>query len=278
MSPPSAFVRWICRKRQKVRLKAKLVYGHTESSAKGRGAQEGFISPARCSRKKLPSREFFATMGTKLCPGGKLSPRGQTRGNPLDFSPNLWYLIGMNRSDQQLIADYLAGDEKSLEILYGRYLKPIYSFVYRYVGGGQDVEDVTQDAFVKVWRNLKKFDQNKSFKTWIFSIAKNTAIDFLKKKKTIPFSEFENEYGENMITETLADPSPLPHELLEKAGMAQILNSAMEKLSPKYRMVLFLRYNDHFNFREIAESLGEPLHTITSRHRRALIKLKELIT
>lgn len=192
---------------------------------------------------------------------------------------------GVNRSDQQLIADYLAGDEKSLEVLFGRYLKPIYSFTYRYVGGGQDAEDVTQEAFVKAWRNLKKFDQQKSFKTWIFSIAKNTALDFLKKsrsvsgrKKAIPFSEFENEEGENMITETLADPSPLPHELLEKAGMAQVLTSAMEKLSPKYRMVLFLRYNDHFNFREIAESLGEPLHTITSRHRRALIQLKKLIT
>jgi len=183
----------------------------------------------------------------------------------------------MDHSDQQLIADYLAGDEKSLEVLFGRYLKSIYSFTYRYVGGGQDAEDVTQEAFVKVWRNLKKFDQQKSFKTWLFAIAKNTAFDHLKKKKSIPFSQFENNEGENMLTETLADPSPLPDELLEKAGMRQILTSAMETLSPKYRMVLFLRYNDHFNFREIAESLGEPLHTITSRHRRALIKLKELL-
>ena len=191
----------------------------------------------------------------------------------------------MNRSDSQLITDYLAGDEKSLEALFGRYLKPIYRFAYRYVGGGQDAEDVTQEVFVKVWKHLERFDQSKSFKTWIFSIAKNTAIDFLKKsrsasggKKAIPFSEFENENGENIITETLADPSPLPHELLEKAGVAQMLNSAMEKLSPKYRMVLFLRYNDHFNFREIAESLGEPLHTITSRHRRALVILKNLLS
>lgn len=183
----------------------------------------------------------------------------------------------MNRSDSQLIADYLGGGEKSLEVLFGYYLKPIYSFTYRYVGGGQDAEDVTQDVFVKVWRHIKRFDQSKSFKTWIFAIAKNTAIDFLKKRKAIPFSEFENDEGENMITETLADPSPLPQELLEKAGMAQMLNSAMEKLSPKYRMVLFLRYNDHFNFREIAESLGEPLNTITSRHRRALVMLKKLL-
>ena len=183
-----------------------------------------------------------------------------------------------NRSDAQLITDHLVGDEKSLEVILSRYLKPIYSFAYRYVGDGQDAEDITQEVFVKVWRNLKKFDQNKSFKTWIFSIAKNTAIDFFKKKKAIPFSKFENDEGENMLTETLADPSPLPQELLEKAGMAQMLNSAMKKLSPKYRMVLFLRYNDHFNFREIAESLEEPLHTITSRHRRALIQLKKIIT
>ncbi len=184
----------------------------------------------------------------------------------------------MDRSDQHLIADYLAGDEKSLETLIQRYLKPIYSFTYRYVGGGQDAEDVTQEVFIKIWRHIKRFNQNKNFKTWIFSIAKNTAIDFLKKKKAIPFSEFENEEGENMITETLADPSPLPQELLERAGMAQMLTSAIEKLSPKYRMVLFLRYNDHFNFREIAESLGQSLNTVKSQHRRALVMLKNLLS
>jgi RNA polymerase sigma-70 factor (ECF subfamily) len=183
----------------------------------------------------------------------------------------------MNRSDQQLVSDYLSGDEKSLEVLFGRYLKPIYSFTYRYVGGGQDAEDVTQEAFVKAWRNLKKFDQQKSFKTWIFSIAKNTALDFLKKKKAIPFSEFENEDGENALTETLADPSPLPQELLEKADIVKILNAAIEKLSPKYRMVLFLRYNDHFTFREIAEILGESIDTIKSRHRRVLTMLRKLL-
>ena len=184
----------------------------------------------------------------------------------------------MNKPDQQLIADYLQGDEASLEFLVGRYLKPIYSFTYRYVGNAQDAEDATQEVFVKVWKHLERFDQSKSFKTWIFSIAKNTAIDFLKKKRAIPFSEFENEEGENMLTETLADPSPLPKELLEKAGMAQMLNTAMEKLSPQYRIVLFLRYNDHFNFREIAESLGESINTVKSRHRRALVMLKKILS
>lgn len=184
----------------------------------------------------------------------------------------------ITRNDEKLVHQYMNGDESSLEVLIRQYLKPIYSFAYRYVGNSQEAEDIAQEVFVKVWRNLKKFDQTKSFKTWIFNIAKNAAIDSLKKKKAIPFSEFENEYGENTILETLADPAPLPHELLEQRGMAQILSSAMDKLVPKYRMVLFLRYNDHFNFREIAESLGEPLHTIISRHRRALVKLKEILT
>ncbi len=183
-----------------------------------------------------------------------------------------------NRSDEQLITDYLKGDEKALEILIKRYLISIYSFVYRFAGNSQEVEDITQEVFIKVWRNLKKFNQNKSFKTWIFSIAKNTSIDWFKKKKTLPFSNFENKEGENAFVETLADPAPLPSELLRHIGLSQMLASAIGKLSPKYRMVLFLRYNDHFNFREIAEALDEPLNTIKSRHRRALILLKKFLT
>jgi RNA polymerase sigma-70 factor (ECF subfamily) len=182
-----------------------------------------------------------------------------------------------NRSDKQLISAYLRGEEKSLEVLIGRYLKPIYSFTYRYIGNSQDAEDITQDTFIKVWRHLKKFDQEKKFRTWIFSIAKNTCIDFFKKKKTIPFSKFEKENGENALLETLADSSPLPDELLERRGIGETLSKAMENLSPKYRSVLFLRYNDHFNFREISEIFNEPIHTIKSRHRRAIILLKKIL-
>ena len=196
----------------------------------------------------------------------------------------------MEPTDQILITNYLSGEEKSFDVLVNRYLKPIYIFIYRYIGKQEEAEDITQDVFVRVWRNLKKFDpsrsryatlrdkQTKSFKTWIFSIAKNACIDFLRKKKSIPFSEFENENEENMIVEKIADPAPLQNEIFERKNIAQILTSAMEKLSPNYRMVLFLRYNDHFTFREIAEVLKEPLNTVTSQHRRALIQLKKLLT
>ena len=195
----------------------------------------------------------------------------------------------MERSDTQLIAGYLAGDDKSLELLFSRYTKPVYNFIYRYIGDAQSAEDLTQDVFVKAWQSIKKsptaglfftgrFNPKKgNFKTWIFSIAKNACLDFLKKKKAIPFSHFENGAGENYILETLADPAPLPQELLDNKNAAAALTAVLEKLAPKYRMVLFLRYNDHFTFREIAQSLGEPLDTVKSRHRRALAMLKKML-
>lgn len=191
-------------------------------------------------------------------------------------------------SDQKLISLYLAGDEKSLEILFNRYLKMIYSFIYRYVGDQEAAEDVAQEVFVKVWKNLKKFNprknrfanfklrRQKNFKTWLFKIAKNASIDFLRKKKIIPFSSFDNEDG-NALTDTLADPAPLPDALLERQDLANLLTRALAKISFKYRAVLLLRYNNHFTFREIAESLDEPLNTIKSRHRRALIILKKIL-
>jgi len=182
-----------------------------------------------------------------------------------------------NLADVQLVTRYLKGDERALELLIQQYLKPLYSFVYRYVGNARDAEDITQEVFVRMWKHIKKFDLQRKFKTWIFSIAKNAAIDFLRKKKTIPFSEFENEEGENMLAETFKDPSPLPDEVLEHKNLTQMLTSAMDKLSLKYRMILFLRYNDHFTFQEIANTLEEPLNTVKSRHRRALIKLRQML-
>lgn len=181
-------------------------------------------------------------------------------------------------SDAQLVAEYLRGDKEALQILISRHLKMIYNFVYRYVCNAHDTEDLTQDIFIKTWRNLKKFDQTRSFKTWIFKIAQNTCLDFLRKKKTVPFCEFENEEGENPMAESLADPAPLPQEIFDRENLARELSLATEKLPPKYRAVLFLHYNDHLTFQEISESLGEPLDTVKSRHRRAIIALRKILT
>lgn len=181
------------------------------------------------------------------------------------------------RSDEQLIRDYLKGDRQALEFLIQRYLKPIYGFIYRFLGGSPEAEDITQDVFVRLWRNLKKFNQAKSLKVWLFAIAKNAALDWLKKKKHFNFSDFTDEAGDNVLEETLVDPAPLPDEIMERADAGQILEKALKQLPLNYQIVLVLHYNEYFTLGEIAAILGEPENTVKSRHRRGLIILRKIL-
>ncbi len=189
----------------------------------------------------------------------------------------------MTKKDEQLVRDYLGGDENSLEILIGQYLRPIYSFVYRYVGNTSEAEDITQEVFVRVWKNLKKFDLNRQkknsalyrseasgagFKTWIFTIAKNSSIDFLRRKKTIPFPLNE---------EFLASKSNFIEGIEQKNAIKKIHN-ALQEFSPNYRALILLKNESNLTFREIANDLNEPLNTIKSRYRRALIALKQIVS
>src|SRR3989344_8818925 len=180
-------------------------------------------------------------------------------------------------NDHELISSYKKGDEKSFEILVGRYMNAIYGFVYKYVNSQAVAEDITQEVFLKVWRNAKKVDKNKNFKSWLYTIAKNTALDHLKKKKSIPFSQFETAEGKNILIDILADKALLPDKASQLSELKNTFMAAIKKLSKKYSTVLSLYYYQYLNFREIAEVLQEPINTIKSRHRRGLILLKELV-
>ncbi len=178
--------------------------------------------------------------------------------------------------DQELIENYLNGNEKSFELLVKKYLKPIYSFVYRYLNNQQDAEDITQETFIKIWKNIKKFDKNKSFKTWLFTIAKNSALDALKSKKTIPFATFNVKKNENILDKMLLNPDFMPDKIIEKKDFVEQLILTIKKLPLKYREILFLYYKEGFNFQEIADILSESVNTVKSRHRRAIVFLKKL--
>ena len=176
--------------------------------------------------------------------------------------------------DNELIKRYLKGDSGALDLLIEKYLKVIYGFTYKNVGSVTDAEDITQEVFVKVWKNIKKFDQEKNFKPWLFQIAKNTSIDFLRKKKSIPFSRFENEQGQNPLIDNMVAP---PASLIEKLSDKQTVATAMGGLSEKEQKLVNLRNIEGLSFREIAEKLKESINTIKSRYRRALLILKRNI-
>jgi RNA polymerase sigma-70 factor, ECF subfamily len=179
--------------------------------------------------------------------------------------------------DNELVLLAKAGNDKALETLIGRYLPLVYGACLRYLKNQDDAEDVAQETFVKVWRNLKKIDPQKNFKAWTMEIAKNACLDVLKKKQAVPLSAFDDSEGYNPIVETMVSPEPSPAEAAEISLLSKFLNSSIEKLSPAYQKVLSLYYKEGLNFREISEATDEPLHTVKSRHRRAIIGLRLII-
>jgi RNA polymerase sigma-70 factor, ECF subfamily len=180
-------------------------------------------------------------------------------------------------ADCKLIDIFLAGEEPAFSELVKKYLKPVYNFIFRLVYDRDSAEDLTQETFLKAWKNMKRFDPDKSFKTWLFTIAKNTAFDYLKKKKEIPFSNFTDEEGENWL-ENIADENFLPDELLELKNISEELDAILEKLPWHYRAILILHYKEDFSLHEIAEILDEPYNTIKSRRQRGLAILKKLFS
>lgn len=172
--------------------------------------------------------------------------------------------------DNFLIKKYLEGDQSSLKIIIDRYTPSIFNFSKRFVS--EAAADITQEVFIKVWKNLKSFNSDKSsFKTWLFVIARNTITDYLRKKRPIPMSHIsEGDY----LAENIPDVAPLPYVVLEKLQDKEVLLKAMESLPDNYKTVLTLYYGEDMTFKEIGEVLDKPLNTVKSYHYRAIILLK----
>jgi RNA polymerase sigma-70 factor, ECF subfamily len=172
------------------------------------------------------------------------------------------------QKDEKLIRDYIENkDEKALEVLIKRYLIPIYNFANRRVGNSSIAEDITQEVFIKAWKNIKKFDQKKSFRAWIFKIAQNATIDFLRKRRDLLFDNME-------VIEAYGDPASVATEAGSPSALASFW-PVIKKFSNDCQEIFSLRYEKEFTFQEIADSLGQSVNTIKSRHKRAISKIKQ---
>ena len=184
----------------------------------------------------------------------------------------------MDRTDEELLAAFVAGDEQAFSLLVERHLTTVYSFVVRFVGNAHDADDIVQETFVKAWKSAKQYREEASrFKTWVLHIARNAAIDHLRKRKYVPFSQFDTEDGHNMLVETVADTEALPDEAFAKLQDAEVVQEALAQLSPDAREILLLHYTNELTFLEIGEMLGEPQNTVKSRHHRAIISLRKIL-
>ncbi|EKE25203.1 MAG: hypothetical protein ACD_5C00253G0006 [uncultured bacterium] len=181
----------------------------------------------------------------------------------------------MKFTDEELIEEYIKGDQKSLDFLIDKYLNHLYNFVFQLVRDQAASEDIVQETFFKAWKNINKFDKNKKFSTWLFAIAKNNSIDWLKKKREIPFNSFENEEGESYL-ENVEDENVLYSErLLSKIDSANTAKELLENVSPELRAILLLHHKNGFSLAEIAKIMGKSNNTLKSKYLRAIRDLRQ---
>lgn len=165
--------------------------------------------------------------------------------------------------DIALIDEALSGKQTSYEKLMKKYYQMIYNLVYRMISKKEDVEDLTQEAFIKAFNSLQNFDKQFAFSTWLFKIATNNAIDYLRKKKLYTFSiDKEIQADDSDYKFEIPDHENKPDKLILDDQLKQIINEAIETLPPKYKSVIVLRHKEEKEYEEIAKELKIPLGTV----------------
>ncbi len=174
--------------------------------------------------------------------------------------------------DYNLIRSALdTADQKAYAELMGRYRDSVYFMLLKMVNNKDDADDLTIEAFGKAFKRLHQYTPNYAFSTWLFKIASNNCIDFIRRKKMITFSidkTFENEEGSEMAMDIKAEGLN-PEENMVKKQKVKHMRDVVEKLKPRYRVLVEMRYFDELSYEEIAEKLELPLGTVKAQLFRA---------
>jgi RNA polymerase sigma-70 factor (ECF subfamily) len=171
------------------------------------------------------------------------------------------------------------GDEQSFAELMDRYKRPVYHMILKMVRNIDDAEDLTMEAFAKAFKNLHKFKKDYTFSTWLFRIATNNAIDFIRKKKLDTFSlntSFKDDGGEPVNID-VEDNNLNPQEETIKDQKIELVQMFVTKLPPKYQRLVRLRYFDELSYDEIAKTLDAPLGTVKAQLHRARELMYDLV-
>lgn len=181
----------------------------------------------------------------------------------------------MDKDEQQLVKSILEGNASEFDVIVEKYLSSVYNFVFRLTQNAEVSEDITQDTFIKVWKQLKKYNSEKSFRTWILSIAHNTSIDWFRKRKPLAFSHMFTSNEDIHFEETLTDEEPRADEIFEKKEESLRIRKVLDEISPEEKSIILFHLDEGLTFDKISDLLQKPLNTIKSTYRRSLIKLKK---
>ncbi len=180
------------------------------------------------------------------------------------------------KDDLELVKQAKKDDPRAFEVLLKKYHKSVYYMLLKMINNADDAEDLTQEAFAKAFNSIHKFDFKYAFSTWLFRIATNNCIDFIRKKRIQTVSidtSYSDDDGNNM-TFDIKDPSLSPDGIMLKKQRKEYLRKAINNLPNKYKKLVELRYFKEFSYDEVARELELPLGTVKAQ----LFRARELLS
>ena len=168
-------------------------------------------------------------------------------------------------------------DQQAYAVIMKRYRDSVHFVLMKMVHNTEDAEDLTIECFSKAFKNLQKYDPQYSFSTWLYKIAINNAIDFIRKKKreksaankTVSLDEpYANKDGDTMEVNIQSNAKD-PEELFMKEQRKELVQDVVKQLSPRYKRLIELRYFKEYSYKEISEELQQPIGTIKAQLFRA---------
>lgn len=192
---------------------------------------------------------------------------------------DLEHLSEKGLQDFNLVNRAVAGDQRAYAELLGRYRDSIYFMLLKMVNNKDDAEDLTIEAFGKAFKRLDQYTPNYAFSTWLFKIASNNCIDHIRKKKMMTFSidkSFKDEEGSEKKFDLEANISG-PDDDVIKNEKVKIMREVVDKLKPRYRDLIEMRYFQELSYEEIGEKMNLPLGTVKAQLFRAREFMAEIL-
>lgn len=173
------------------------------------------------------------------------------------------------KADLLLVDEAKKGNEKAYAGLMNRYRDSIYFMLLKMVNNPADAEDLTIEAFGKAFRNIETYTPRFAFSTWLFMIATNNCIDFIRKKQASPNTVDQGQDGLDLLTINIQSDLPDPEESLINSQKIATLRNVVNQLKSPYREIIELRYYKEFSYEEIASELKIPIGTVKAQLYRA---------
>ena len=185
----------------------------------------------------------------------------------------------MEWTDSEAAEHARKGNQQAFRVLVERHSRPVFRLAFRMSGNEQDAEDVVQETFLRVFKQLQTFDGRAAFSTWLYRICANCALDLIRSRKSR--NEQQQPYGGDETSlhwlDRVAAPGPSPERLTHSRQIAGLLEPALKRLSDVERTAFVLRHYEGYDTSQIAEALGVGLSAAKHSVFRAVQKLRRAL-